>query len=629
MARRILKRKRVPILSGDDEFDEDNYVDIPVIFEIDITGSLGQLFTYRFYNDSTTQLRTVRVKKVGNVTGDFDDPENLDTDDSAYVNAERIQTMAFSSSLDVNQAWRTDKKLKNQDPAPKTQEGLDDPRHLRVHYVRYHKDNDPDQSWIDVELIDEMSFLYSRGQEYGFKLRHPTADDYVAQGGEDFGITVGDNDPYQPMLGWCDPTLDLLPVEFNQETGKPVAVRLDPFQNIVNVSGGVYVIVLFTWHDFLTAPMGERYTLTQNLFPQAHAFTPGIDTRVTSAAAVDIVCIGASEDSLLNGNTAFGGQPELVETGDFSAGYPKFPDCFTLEGAGSPVVIYPNNDPNGFFPLVGYCGAIPPEQIPLVTSDPVPFTQFARSFLFDISASNPATQATDAVPTKLEFEIFGLPGPRLATWVERTLPTYPGGPGPIPFSFAEKNSNSVCQLSFQLYVFKKSQVDLYPSDLVFPLRLKGIDPELPNAVQLTKDEFRLRLISIGDVNQGWVDGNEILHEPLSDAQIDTGEEEPGTFSEGSTGSQTVSLTFNFEKLTIGPGVANLPGNVPVNRELPWPVEPPGETVEGVIGRTQFDQTAILGEVHIRQYRYFWQIDEFIFSHDNEIDFGVSPDDITA
>lgn len=249
---RTYKRKRVPILSGNNDYDASAYVDIPVVFEIDLIGTNAQVFRYRFHNDSTTQLRTVRVQKVGNASGSFGDA-TVTTD--SYVNAERILTLAFSNSVEqitfmgkpvlYNQAWRTDKKLKNFDPAPKQPDGSDDPRHLQVHYVRYYKNNDIDEAyWIDVELIDKMEILATQAQEYTYKLRWPTAEEYAEMGGDDFGEVVDDeDDPYEPIIGFC-PTEDengnpiaLLGVEFG-ENGKPVDVRLDPFQNICNVGGG-------------------------------------------------------------------------------------------------------------------------------------------------------------------------------------------------------------------------------------------------------------------------------------------------------------------------------------------------------------------------------------------------------
>jgi hypothetical protein len=232
---RILKRKRVPILSGDDDYDPENYVDIPVIAEMSIIGSRGQEFRYRFCNDSRSTFRTVAVKKIGNATGEFG-PEVTVTTDS-YVNAERILTSSYPNSVEMsdergqptlfNQAWGTEKKFKNSDPPPKQPDGSDDPHHLQVHYVRYYKNNDPDESlWIDVELIDMMELKATNGQDYTYRLRHPTSEEYAdmaaAAGHEDAGkfgqpVENDTDDPYKPILGFCDPTLELLDVEFFED----------------------------------------------------------------------------------------------------------------------------------------------------------------------------------------------------------------------------------------------------------------------------------------------------------------------------------------------------------------------------------------------------------------------------
>jgi hypothetical protein len=240
---RLYKRKRVPILSSDGTYDSSRYVDIPVIAEIDLLGSLGQEFRYRFHNDSTTQLRTVRVKRVPGVEGSFG---NTTVSTDSYANVERIQTMAFSSPVEQptfmgkpvlgHYAWRTDKKLKNLDPAPKQPDGSDDPRHLEVHYVRFYKDNNIDGDlWVDTELIDKIELLATNAQEYVYRLRWPTADDYAVMAGNgNFGQGVGDDDPYQPIIGFCPTDIDLLDVEFGED-GNPLPTRTDPFQNICNI----------------------------------------------------------------------------------------------------------------------------------------------------------------------------------------------------------------------------------------------------------------------------------------------------------------------------------------------------------------------------------------------------------
>jgi hypothetical protein len=241
---RLLKRKRVPILSNDSDQLYEDFVDIPVIAEMSFIGSGGQEFRYRFTNDSTTQLRTVRIKKVGAAQGEFG---SATVSFDNFINAERIQTIAFSNPVEMitfmgkpvlyNQSWRTDKKFKNQDPAPKQPDGSDDPRHLQVHYVRYYKNNDLDsQIWVDVEIIDKLELIATNAQAYIYKIKHPTADEYAEMASDDrFGQPApSDHDPYQPIIGFCDPSLDLLDIEIGED-GTPLPVRLDPFQNIVNL----------------------------------------------------------------------------------------------------------------------------------------------------------------------------------------------------------------------------------------------------------------------------------------------------------------------------------------------------------------------------------------------------------
>lgn len=245
-----MKRKRVPIVSDDGaggiDYDSGKYVDIPVIAEIDLLGSRGQEFRYRFHNDSTTQLRTVNVKRVGSATGSFGSA-TVSTEE--FANVERILTIAFTNSLDVpqgNQPWRTDKKLKNHDPPPKQPDGSDDPHHLQVHYVRYYQNNDIDASvWVDCELIDKINLLGTQAQEFIFQLRWPTQDEYVEMSGdEQFGQVIDDeDDPYTPIIGWCDPSFELLGVEFDEDSGDPLPSRLDPFQNICNIGSGDAVVI--------------------------------------------------------------------------------------------------------------------------------------------------------------------------------------------------------------------------------------------------------------------------------------------------------------------------------------------------------------------------------------------------
>ena len=244
---RLMKRKRVFILSGDGEFAESDYVDIPVIAEISLLGTRGQEFRYRFHNAFGAEGRIVRIKKVGSATGSFGSATvSLDQ----YVNAERVRTVPFPNAIETTQAWRMDKKLQNLDPAPAQPDGSNDPAHLKVHYVRFYQNNDIDGNfWVDTEMIDRMSLLSLNGQEYWYKIRHPTPEEYAEMAGDDsFGQVVDDeDDPYTPIIGWCDPTFSLLGAEFDDD-GNIRPTRTDPLQNICNIGGG-NAVVFFKDHD--------------------------------------------------------------------------------------------------------------------------------------------------------------------------------------------------------------------------------------------------------------------------------------------------------------------------------------------------------------------------------------------
>ncbi len=594
---------------------DEETISVPVITQISFIDPLERYQeTEHHIDNSSDSNRIVHVDQVHSVDVDRDGVPTEATpeagEDSLFV--ERIDTW---NSLDpLERAQETQLTLDN-----RTGNDLLPPHftnHERTHIYRYHKDPanpDDDGTWVDSELIDEFAVIdpQNRHQESHYTLTNPTNAEFRA------GDISGQADA-------TDPDIRIAGGDGEGTATNPV--RLDPFQNIVNYSkGGLYVLFLYSWHDFLTPPMGERCTLTQNVFPQASTFTAGVATRTASAGAVDIVCSGDALDSLLNGATDTGGQPEVVTTALFAQSYWKFPPCFVCTTKVAPAIWYPPGDPHAGGPPPGFNYCSPEYTGPAIFADPVPYTGYERSFLFEIAATEPDEEdptAGNTSTTKIEFDIFGLPEPRLSTWIERTLPTYPGGPGAVAFSFAEMNFNTVCQLNFTVYVFNKSAVDLYLTDKVFPLRKKGILPTAPNAVEQTKAVFKTKLFAAGTVNQGWTDESNFLHEPLSGADVNTGES--GTFDgEGGTGSEAVNLNFHFEKFDVGPGHIN-PSIV--KREIAWPVEPDGQIVTAVVSRATFDGTPVIGTLHDRQYQWNYIINGQINAviGENEKDFGQQP-----
>ncbi len=591
-------RKTIELPNGD-------RVTVPVITKLSFIDPVRRYQeTEHSFDNTETSSRRVHVDQVHSVDVDRDGVPTEATpeagEDSLFV--ERIDT--WNSVDPVRRGQEVQLTLDNT-----TGNDLLPPHfsnHERTHIYRYHQDpQNPDDegTWIDSELIDEFRVVdpVRRNQEVRFALDNPTNTEF--RDGDLSGQA-------------SDADLDIT-IGGDAEGTEANPVRLDPFQNIVNYSkGGVYLLFLFEWHDFLTFPLGERCTLIQNNpvpGPLVNTFTAGIQTRVASAAAVDIVCsgTGGAIDSLLNGATDTGGQPEVITTGKFAQGYWKFPPCFNCATNLGPVVWYPPGDPNG--PMVGFNYCSPEYTGPTIFADPVPYNGYQRSFLFEIAASEPDEDdptAGNTATTRIEFDIFGLPAPRLSQWVERSLPTYPGGPGPVAHSFNEINQNTVCHLAFNIYVFNKSAVDLYLTDKVFPLRKKGISPIAPEAVQQTKNAMKTWLFTTGIVNQGWVDNGNMLHEPLSDADVNTAES--GTYDgESGTGSETVNLNFHFEKFDVH-GTSN---PTIVKREIAWPIEPDGQIVTPDTG----------GPIHTREYIWFYSISGSQFAVDeNLLDFGQHP-----
>ncbi len=229
MTTRTLKRKRI-ILDPDDK--ENSYVDIPVVAQMQIVGSLGQLFKYKIVNDSTNTTRQVREQEVkaARINDDV-----IEYDDDVSIKVERIKQLRILGSR--GQIFKY--KLKNEDPAPRTPEecleGDDEEafHHEKVRYVRYYKDNDTEEDlWIDVEQIELMRMLGTNGQIFKFRLANEEAGDPVDP--ED------DDDPYLRTeegvtVGFCSDELELMPEEA-EDSGVDPPWRLDPWQNIVNIS---------------------------------------------------------------------------------------------------------------------------------------------------------------------------------------------------------------------------------------------------------------------------------------------------------------------------------------------------------------------------------------------------------
>jgi hypothetical protein len=207
---RAMMRKRITI--GDD------YVDIPIIARVPFRSATerGQDRMLVFDNTANSS-RVVHSKRIYNIAEFNADPNNA----TAYLTVERADRLSISEHGQKQYFF-----FKNTDPPPIQPDGTNLPAHQAVHYVRYFKDNDTGSGvYLDSELIDEMT-ISEVGQKWHYFLKHAVPG----------GVISDPNVPYTVRVGYCDPALPLAPSDAG---GAPV--RLDPLQNIVNVSLGKYV----------------------------------------------------------------------------------------------------------------------------------------------------------------------------------------------------------------------------------------------------------------------------------------------------------------------------------------------------------------------------------------------------
>lgn len=197
--------------------DSSLHVDIPVI-DSTVLGCMAeqaQEYRWTIKNGFDNQARTVHTFRLTNFA-DF----------SQYVDVERIDNLRGKITANQQQDYLWN--FKNFDPPPQPPQLIgQDPAHLKVHYVRYYKDNDTNShAWIDVELIDQIKIkcMAEQAQEYIFYMKHPPIGDQVPPVSGEFEPP----DPYQPTVAICDSSLPLL------DGNAPW--RFDPFQNPVNVN---------------------------------------------------------------------------------------------------------------------------------------------------------------------------------------------------------------------------------------------------------------------------------------------------------------------------------------------------------------------------------------------------------
>lgn len=570
------KRKRIFFVDADGKKDPDTYVDVPVVSLTPIVGTRGQVFNYRIVNDSRNDSRQGVTKRVFNSS--LRDG-NITYDQETYLDVERPRQTRF---LGTNAQLFKGKHI-NFDPAPATPEnaaGLIEDKlgHYKVHYVRFYKDNNDDdgQPWITLEMIDRMNVVGSRGQLFKYKFHHPTADDYSVFGattpkGTTYGSQISDDDPYRPILGYCPLDLELMPEEIPGSSNIIIDPpwRLSPDRNIVNVKkGGTYVLILWIWSDSGTLNLGERCIQT-GCAPDALAtqFIDGIQSRYYSAKDMSIEYVDEG-DTLLHESGTTSVENTIHPT--VALGYPTYRDCVQCDVNEIPQEIYPCSDPNSGLGCLEHCSGLSPPLPPIdfpdeVFADPVPFNHYSKSFLFDISASS----EEDTSPLTISFDITGLPNPKIWTYFVRTLPFCPQFFQGTNLQFATCNqdeyiSNFTTNLGFQVYVFNKSDVDVYTQDDEFPVRKKAmVNPASDKYENNWPDTIAVAVSRTTNfVTMQWADASGFLHEGLSNAEDSAGT--AGTGSSTGGNAERYEFTFQNYKLT---GIGS---NLKVTRPVFWP-----------------------------------------------------------
>ncbi len=582
---RTTARKTIVLPDGDT-------IDVPCITKISFLdpNERAQETQQSLDNSRTDSSRSVHVDQVHSVEVDEDGVATSTTAPTAGTESLYVERIDTWRSIDPNDRYQeTQTTLDNttgNDALPPHFSA-----HVKTHIYRYQQNpQDPNGVWIDSELIDEFAVIDpgSRYQESHYFLSNPTNAQFRD------GNLAGQASPN-------DPDITISGGDGEGTADNPV--RLDPFQNIVNYSSGVYVLVSFKWADQVSTSLGERCTLVSTTpNPITSVLTDGEQSTVTQSDAIGVDYIGVTGASAVMLNT-----PTVVVTEKAALGYPKFPeDCFDCTSSAF-IIVYPPSDPkSGSNP-----GGNPCPDLPLAFADPVPFNQFEKSFLLDVAPSDGGDPTADA--SKVEFNLLGIPDPKPYSIFERALETYTGGDG-----FDEYINDGTSNLQFEIRVYDKSAVDIYLTDQICPLRKKGIDPTGASAATETLEAWKT---FTSYSSEQYIDAENELHEGLSEAESVTG-------TGGSTGGGAVMLLLPFERFTVGPGQPVFAGSdIAVKRPILWPEQPASIEVEAVLSGSIDEGDAVIGARTIRRYSYFWKVNGNVQTKAPspiEIKFGTNP-----
>jgi hypothetical protein len=274
---RVTKNKKVKLPDG-------STVLVPVITEISFIDPVNQAQETIYTIDNSGNAD--RDVHVASIKGDGTTDET--GQDSKELQVERLDLWRILDAVEKGQETFIgfDNKTVAQPP--------DAPpyftTHSKTHIVRYQNDPD-DGNFIDSELIDGFSIIdpVHQGQETQYSLAgNPTGTD---DGNGHMVVTANVDDP------------DIT----DSANGVDPPWRLDPFQNIVNFSGGYLLHVIFGWSGgavTITSDAATGMTLLDDDDPTVSSHEFVFDVGLSSASPATINFSIADQDDY-TGYTVF------------------------------------------------------------------------------------------------------------------------------------------------------------------------------------------------------------------------------------------------------------------------------------------------------------------------------------
>lgn len=292
---RTMARKRIYLIPDGQtpNPDSDPYVDVPVIVAISFIGDGSDLFQEIEYSidNSSNSGRTVHADQVyqtdmSSSTTQTDDYGNnyqqgAVTDTTDYIKFERIDKwpiIADGSDLFQENEQALDNKTGNTLTPPHFG------AHQKSHVFRYVNPDDPENVWIDAEVLDQFSIIADGSdlfQEVQYNLNNPDV---------------------QADIGW--------PEISDSTNGIDPPWRIDPFQNIINWNAYKTIVELnfaFIYGSLGGPPPGPSTTVQQVTW-SAFATVIGIPALLSDDPSSNNYSI--STYSLLGG--VGGGDPGFI-----------------------------------------------------------------------------------------------------------------------------------------------------------------------------------------------------------------------------------------------------------------------------------------------------------------------------